>query len=252
MNSPDTIALLATLREAADLCRKLGLHKETATFEGFITRFQKEKPTFQILRKEVHETLQNAALPILSKMKGSYREFNQIQAAFGEVIFPDVREQYERIKKRKRSARKAVRESQTCWQLDGESDLHAVPIPDPPKAHAITTVRLTHSNSYGPFDEAEFFVRVGDPNKPTAQEDLSSASDWVQAQLVEELVTVDDKEILRSDAQEPFEDETPWEGTYDAQLTFPVGQHSIEIKIISQHPETLRSMVLTGWEIEVG
>ena len=145
--------------------------------------------------------------------------------------------------------RKVIRDSETFWQLDGESDLYAVTIPDPPKAGAPTTIRLTHSNSYGPFDEAELFVRVGDPDKPTAQEDLDSASDWVSARLVEELVSVDGEEILRSEAQEPFEDETPWEGTYDAQLTIPAGRRSIEIKIVSRHPELLRSVVLTGWEV---
>src|SRR3989442_15996671 len=71
--------------------------------------------------------------------------------------------------------RKVIRDSDTFWQLDGESDLYAVTIPTPPKSGAGTTVRLTHSNSYGPFDEAEFFVRVGDPDKPTDQDDLDSA-----------------------------------------------------------------------------
>jgi hypothetical protein len=84
------------------------------------------------------------------------------------------------------------------------------------------------------------------------QEDLDSASDWVQARLVEELVSVDGEEKLRSEAQEPFEDETPWEGTYDAQLALAAGRHSIEIKIVSRHPDLLRSLVLTGWDITVG
>jgi hypothetical protein len=128
----------------------------------------------------------------------------------------------------------------------------AITIPDRPKAGVVATVRLTHSNSYGPFDGAEFFVRVGDPDKPTGDDDLNSATDWIQARLVEELVTVDDEEMLRSEAQEPFEDETPWEGTYDAQLVIPAGQHSIEVKILSPHPELLASRVLTGWDITVG
>jgi hypothetical protein len=148
--------------------------------------------------------------------------------------------------------RKVIRDSETFWQLEGESDLYAVTIPDPPKAGVASTVRLTHSNSYGPFDEAEFFVRVGDPDKPTDQDDLDSATDWIQAHLVEELVTVDDEEMLRSEAQEPFDDETPWEGTYDAQLVIPAGRRTIEIKIVSQHPELLASRVLTGWDISLG
>jgi len=148
--------------------------------------------------------------------------------------------------------RKVIRDSETFWQLEGESDLHAVTISDPPKAGVASTVRLTHSNSDGPFDGAEFFVRVGDADKPTDDDDLDSSTDWVQAHLVEELVTIDDEEMLRSEAHEPFEDETPWEGTYDAQLVIPAGRRSIEVKIISQHPDLLASRVLTGWDISVG
>jgi hypothetical protein len=148
--------------------------------------------------------------------------------------------------------RKVIRDSETFWQLDGESELYAVTIPDQPKAAAATTVRLTHSNSYGPIDGVEFFVRVGDPDKRTDEDDLDSESDWMKAHLVEELVTVDDEEMLRSEAHEPFEDETLWEGTYEAQLVIPADRRSIEIKIVSQHPELLRSLVLNDWDIAVG
>jgi hypothetical protein len=147
--------------------------------------------------------------------------------------------------------RKVIRDSETWWQLEGESMLNAITIPDRPKPRVATTVRLTHSNSYGPFDGLDFYVRVGDPAKPTEQDDLDSASDWVKTRLVEELVTVGDEEMLRSEAEEPFEDETPWEGTYEAQLTFPTGRHSIEIKIISHHPKVHRSLVLSDWKISV-
>ena len=151
-----------------------------------------------------------------------------------------------------KSKRKVVRESETFWQLDGESMLHAVVIPDPPKPNTPATIRLTHSNVYGPFDDADFFVRVGDPAKPTGQGDLKSKHDWIKATLVEELVLVDDEEMLRSEAKEPFEDETPWDGTYQAQLSFPAGRRSIEIKIVSRQPELLRSLVLSDWEFLVG
>ena len=147
---------------------------------------------------------------------------------------------------------KAVRDTETFWQLEGESDLHVATIPDPPKPGALTVIRLTHSNSYGPFDDAQLFVRLGDPKNPTMQGDLDSAKDWTKAKLVEELVFVDDEEMPRADADEPFEDETPWDGTYEAQLVIPEGFHSIEIKIVSGQPDLLRSMVLTGWEVSVG
>lgn len=150
-----------------------------------------------------------------------------------------------------KSERRVVRDSETFWQLDGESMLHAVVIPDPPKSIAPVTVRLTHSNVYGPFDDADFFVRVGDPANPTDQGDLNSKNDWIKATLVEELVFVDDEEMLRSEAKEPFEDETPWDGTYEAQLSFPPGRRSIEIKVVSRQPELLNSLVLSDWEFLV-
>jgi hypothetical protein len=151
----------------------------------------------------------------------------------------------------KKPERKAIRDSDTFWQLDGESDLYADTVPHPPNAKAPTILRLTHSNTYGPFDEAEFFVRLGDLDQPTDPEDLDSAGDWIKAELVEELVFVDDEEILRSEAEEPFEDETPWEGTYEAKLHLPEGCQRLEIKIVSNHPELLRSMVLSDWEVNV-
>lgn len=143
-------------------------------------------------------------------------------------------------------------ESDNWWQLEGESDLNCITIPEPPKAGP-GIVRLTHSNSLAPFDEGvSFYVRIGNPDKPTEEDDLDSAKDWVKATLVEELVYVDDDYILRSAAQEPFEDETLWEGTYEAKLVFPPGRCSIEIKIVSEHPELLGSRVLNDWEIKVG
>lgn len=151
----------------------------------------------------------------------------------------------------KDNTRKVIRESDADWQLDGESQLDAITIPAPPTSSIPTIVRLTHSNTYGPLDDVEFFVRVGNPDKPTKPDDLDSAKDWVKAELVEELVYVDDKEMLRSEAEEPFEDETPWDGTYEAQLKLPEGRQSIEIKIVSHIPELLRSMVLSDWEVEV-
>jgi hypothetical protein len=148
--------------------------------------------------------------------------------------------------------RKVVRDSDVFWQLDGESDLHAMTIPDPPKAGKATTVRLTHSNSLGPVEEVEVFVRLGDPANPTEPDDLDSATDWVKAKLVEELVYIGGEETLRSEAEEPFEDETPWDATYEAQLVIPAGEHLIEVKVASKFPEVLTSVVLNDWEIEAG
>jgi hypothetical protein len=150
------------------------------------------------------------------------------------------------------SQRKAIRDSENFWQLDGESILNTLTIPDPPKPNSPVTIRLTLSNSYGPLEEVEFFVRLGNPDHPTDPKDLDSARDWIKTSLVEELVDVDGEEMLRSQTQEPFEDETQWEGTFEAQMTIPAGRHTIEIKILSPQPDLQRSMVLNDWEINVG
>lgn len=255
---PDTHALLAALRNAVKLCRSLNLPKEASSFQRFVNRFQKKEPTVAFLRDEFHRAWQLASLKILARLK-DWSEYRKIDEALRDVMFPGRHEDHERIKRRKielkmerkRSGRKAVMESGRFWQLEGESDLRVVTIPAPPKADVATTVRLTHSNSDYPFDELEFFVRIGDPDNPTEQDDLDSADDWVRARLVEELVFVDDREILRSEAHEPFKGITPWWGTYDAQLTFPTGRQSIEIKIVSRQPDLHVSAVLSDWQVEV-
>jgi hypothetical protein len=150
------------------------------------------------------------------------------------------------------SAPKAVRDSVTFWELPGESELRAATTPEPPQANKQAAVRLTHANPYGPFDEAKFFVRIGDPEKPTDQDNPDAATDWVQCRLVEELLHVDGREIPRAKGKEPFEDETPWEGTYEAKLKMPAQRCSIEIKVVSHHPELPYVAVLSNWQIAVG
>ncbi len=152
----------------------------------------------------------------------------------------------------KTSKPKAVRDSEAFWELPGESELHAGTTPDPPQANKQATVRLTHANPYGPFDEAKFFVRIGDPERPTDQDNPDVITDWVQCKLVEELVHVDGQEMPRAKAKEPFEDETLWEGTYEAKLKMPAESCSIEIKIVSHHPELPYVVVLSDWQIAVG
>lgn len=159
----------------------------------------------------------------------------------------------------KKDTWKAVRKGDCNWQLDGESDLQVELEPKRPKRGEQTVVRLTHSNSLGRLADADFFVRLGDPLKPTDREDLDSATDWVRTSLVEDLVWVvvdpDDfrsgRWVLRSKETAALEDSTSWSGTYEAILSFPPGKHSIEVKIDSRAPDFLRSLVLTGWELSV-
>lgn len=148
--------------------------------------------------------------------------------------------------------KKEVEDSENNWQLEGESDLAAITIPASPTTGTPTLVRLTHSNSYGPFTEVDFYVRIGDPEKPTADDDLDGATDWTKAELVEELVSTDEGKFFRSEVPDNINGETPWSGTFEAQLAIPPGRRSIEIKIVSQKPKLMRSAVLSDWVVEVG
>lgn len=148
--------------------------------------------------------------------------------------------------------KKEIVDSDNYWQLEGESDLATITIPNPPIAGTPTMVRLTHSNSYGPFTEVDFYIRVGNPDKPTAEDDLNGATDWVKAQLVEELVCTDEGEFFRSEVPGKIDGETPWSGTFEASLSIPAGRRSIEIKVVSRKPKLMRSVILSGWVVEVG
>ncbi len=147
---------------------------------------------------------------------------------------------------------KFVTNSPFNWELPAESSIEGITIPSPPIATGPTTVRITFANMYGPFDEAELFVRIGDPDKPTDQDDVTAHSDWTKSDLIEELMATEDGTIFRAIAKEPFEDETPWFATYETQLTFPAGRHAIEIKVISHREDLMPSLVLTGWDFTVG
>jgi hypothetical protein len=97
LNSPDSVALLAALAQARDLCRRLDLPNEAGTFEGFITRFQKELPTYEVLQDEVGDSINGIpALRILTKLGDDHSEFNRLQDAFGRVLFSENYEEQER------------------------------------------------------------------------------------------------------------------------------------------------------------
>ena len=146
---------------------------------------------------------------------------------------------------------KAIRESEVFWELPAESELRAATIPDPPQPKKQAIVRLTHANSYGPFDDAKFFVRIGDLENPTDQADGNSVTDWTACTLVEELVYIDGQYLPRSAAKEPFTDEVPWEGTYETKLKLPADPCTIEIRVVSEHPDVPYEVVLSDWEIEL-
>jgi hypothetical protein len=203
-------------------------------------------------RAALAQFLANAAgQPVETLRQADLKAMVKIQPiASGEQ--PTVQAPAKKPAAAKTSNIKAVRDSEAFWELPGESELRAATMPDPPQAKKQATVRLTHANPYGPFDEATFFVRIGDPENPTDPDNPDAATDWVQCKLVEELLHVDGREIPRAKAKEPFEDETPWEGTYEAKLKMPAQRCSIEIKVVSYHPELPYVAVLSNWQIAVG
>ncbi len=249
-SSPDVAALIPILRKVVDLCRKLELPKEAAVFARLARRFEKKPPPWERAETQALNAFCHGLtiLAIWTKLGRNKRPFDRICREFYDYVIP--REPSKKAAKRRHNW-KAIKKSKTFWELTGESELHAVTIPNSPRAGRPTTVRLTLSNPYGPLDKVEFLVRVGNPNDdPTDEEDSDSAPGWVQAQLVEEIVYVDGEEKLRSKTQKSFKGETPWDGTYDAKLVLPPGQRSIEIKIVSRHRE-LRSMVLSDWNVPI-
>ena len=143
-------------------------------------------------------------------------------------------------------------DTELSWELGGESIIFCEAIPNRPQPGEETLVKITHANVYGPIDDVEFYIRVGNPDNPTGFDDLDSAVDWVKMQLVEEIVMVDDVEMLRSKANEPFgqEEEVPWDGTSEAYLVFPAGKNSIEIKVSSKG--IVQSGVISDWVLNAG
>ena len=153
---------------------------------------------------------------------------------------------------KKKQTWKAIEKSKVFWQLRGESELHGALLPGRPRANELTVARLTHTNTYGPLTDIEFFVRIGKPDVRTPANDLDSTKDWVPAVLVEQIVWLGDRRVPLEDAGDISGSETPWWGTYDASLSFPTGTHTIEIKILSKDPQLLPSIVLSGgWQINV-
>lgn len=144
----------------------------------------------------------------------------------------------------------AIRESEAIWDLGGESTLLAALLPDPPEANGEARVRLTHFNIYWPVDDVAFFVRLGDPRSAKPLDRPEAAVDWVPAVLVEELVDVDDETMLRAEAGE-LAGETPWDGTFEAKLTFPAGTHLVEIKVVAPDDHFVPAGVIADWVVDV-
>lgn len=148
-------------------------------------------------------------------------------------------------------SRRVSFDSPKVWELGGESVIHGEVDPDPPKAGDETTVRLTHSNGYGPIDDVGFYVRVGDLQSPTGFAELDGATDWRSMALVEEIVWIEGQERHRSEVADQLDprEETVWAGTFEAPLVFGAGEQRIEIKVVSDGH--LQSGVISDWRVRV-
>lgn len=141
--------------------------------------------------------------------------------------------------------------SPKSWELGGESVIHCETVPSPPVQGGKTTIRLTHSNSYGPVDNVWFAVRVGDLKSPLRDSEMDSVSDWVEMSLVTESVWIDGEERPRAEGEPELDPVVGgvWAGTFEADLTFPSGKQRIEIRINSN--TDIGSGVISDWRIKV-
>jgi hypothetical protein len=150
-----------------------------------------------------------------------------------------------------KESRRVSFDSKISWELGGESVIYCEIEPDPPHAGSDTLVRITHVNLYSPIDDVSFYIRIGDPQNPTAFNDMDSAEDWQKMGLIEEIIIVKDQEMYRSDLQKPLSRraEVPWYGTFETTLSFPPGEHLIEIKVASDG--FMQSGVIASWSVVV-
>ena len=148
---------------------------------------------------------------------------------------------------------KAIAESPLIWALGGESTLQAASLPERPQAGEMTTIRLTHSNSYWPMDEVQFAIRVGQPSAPTPIDQADSVDDWQAMVLIEELLDVEGEIIPRDEAEDDdMVGEVPWDGTFEAQLCLPAGRCLIEIRVSAPDGGSVSSGIIADWTIETG
>src|SRR5262249_55030937 len=88
--------------------QQLDLPNEAATFEHHIARFQKEQPTYEVLRDDVGGSINGIpALRILTKLGDDHSEFRRLQDAFCRVLFPEI---YEEQKRGRRSLEERIEE----------------------------------------------------------------------------------------------------------------------------------------------
>lgn len=134
------------------------------------------------------------------------------------------------------------KEPETYWELDGESVLTADTDPRPPPACKPCTLRLCHSNVYGPRTGVQFEVRVRRDGSDEQSEN------WQPVKLVGETVDIDGEDVDIATLDELPPGETPWEGLFETAVTLDEGRNHIDIRI--EATDTNANGTLTDWVVE--
>jgi len=238
MNSPDIIQAL--------LKKRFSLAPDE-DYEGYNLHTARAKEHFAIIDPLLQLGHQWKGLkkkePELVRRYQDWKTQNE-----GDVVAPESSAPKPSRKKAAKTTR-AVRKSRWTWELAGESILLAETEPKSLAHGKPVIVRVTHHNVYGPVDAAQLYARVGDPDRPTAFEDLDGGGEWHRLILVEELLSVDGDEVDRSSLDEAVYGETPWTGTYEWELALSSGKHTIETKVVSEMDGI--NGVISDWIVRV-
>lgn len=134
------------------------------------------------------------------------------------------------------------KEPETYWELDGESVLTAETEPHPPPASKPCTLRLRHSNVYGPRTGVHFEIRI-------RRDGLDDESEnWRPVKLIGETVYIDGEDVDIATLDEPPPGETPWEGLFETAVTLHEGSNHIDVRI--EATDTNASGTLTDWVVD--
>jgi hypothetical protein len=141
---------------------------------------------------------------------------------------------------------KRIEKGKVNFYLSADSIISAITLPERPSSKTPTVIRVTHYSPYGRVD-SDIFIRLGNPEKPTAPDALKTGSDWQKAKLIEDLLLDNERDEWLLNAPES-NDTSMWHGTYETEIQFPKGHHQIEIQLISRVPEVC-SIVMANWKV---
>ncbi len=123
----------------------------------------------------------------------------------------------------------AVRQGDAEWELEGESVVMACTEREGESA----LIKVSLCNGLYPIEGVRLYIRVTDGASPPGQPLPEPGGDWTEAELIEEIVEVDDQLWLKGTARvdDPTR-ETPWTATFTARYTPPARAHQIQIMVV--------------------